>query len=153
MHLFKLCVDDHHRPSFALQCCLFVVLMAFTSAFPEKRSGFVGMRGKKESNLLRPPYGDLYEYSENQVDYDQQPEIQDVPKRSGFVGMRGKKSPELENPEFYYEKRAGFLGMRGKKDHQLQLHPVVYYKPGFWYDHALTRTSRAGSSGFVGMRG
>lgn len=148
MHLFKLCGDDHNRPSVvALQCCLLVALMAVTTAFPEKRSGFVGMRGKKDSsNLLRPPY-DLYDW-ENSEDagYDQPEET----KRSGFVGMRGKKSPELESPDYYYEKRAGFLGMRGKKD---QLHPVVFYKPGFWFDHALTRTSRAGSSGFVGMRG
>ena len=117
----------------------------------DKRSGFVGMRGKKDYYPA-----EMYE--------DQ--------KRAGFVGMRGKKAlEELDNDSeleaelraFLDTKRAGFVGMRGKKDQGFMGMRgrrggggYYYANSAYWPYFALNTNSakmRRGSSGFVGMRG
>ena len=128
---------------------IFMLLMVYASlevteaAFMDDKraSGFVGMRGKKESHLNFDDYLDT-----NTDDY-----YEAKRSGSGFVGMRGKKDQE-DQEDLYYapmeaaSKRAGFVGMRGKKSKN--------YWPSFWYAPALPqRESRGSSSGFVGMRG
>ena len=129
---------------------IFMLLMVYASlevteaAFMDDKraSGFVGMRGKKESHLNFDDYLDT-----NTDDY-----YEAKRSGSGFVGMRGKKDQE-DQEDLYYapmeaaSKRAGFVGMRGKKSKN--------YWPSFWYAPALNHRETRGSSssGFVGMRG
>ena len=131
----------------SLEYGILMLLMVYASlevseaAFMEdKRAGFVGMRGKKDS----PPLN-----FDDYIDTDSPDLYYEAAKRSGFVGMRGKKDQEDQEDLFYAPnpKRAGFVGMRGKKQ-------VQNYWPSFWYaPAALTHRESRGNSGFVGMRG
>ncbi|GFG35395.1 hypothetical protein Cfor_10125, partial [Coptotermes formosanus] len=135
-----------------------VSLIAVAFCAPEgspKRapSGFLGVRGKKDSGLTSDEsYNDVigkrapamgFQGVRGKKDADSQQEIlQDfLEKRGpsmGFMGMRGKKDPVDFD---YFEKRApplGFQGMRGKKD--LGEEESEMFK-------------RAPSAGFQGVRG
>ena len=122
------------------------VLMALAATTSEalaiKRAGFVGMRGKKDVD-----YHYLFE------------DPAEFHKRSGFVGMRGKKAEadeaaqELEDLSNIYKRASSaFVGMRGKKAADSE--GLDYFWPSFFsFQNQMPRASRAGSSGFVGMRG
>ena len=107
-------------------------LMAVALCAPEESpkrgpSGFLGVRGKKDSGFTS-------DESYNDVIDKRAPAM-------GFQGVRGKKDDE----DFEYGKRApamGFQGVRGKKDPNTQ-HQVL--------QDLLEK--RAPSMGFMGMRG
>lgn len=132
---------------------------------PEKRAGFVGMRGRKRAferlELEAGPHEDRFASP-----YEQ------LIKRAGFVGMRGKKSMPYESEDEESEmapvaatKRAGFVGMRGKKaggkggasslPSDALSAAKYYHKFDSWpyYLIPYASKSRRGNSGFVGMRG
>ncbi|XP_073959125.1 tachykinin [Choristoneura fumiferana] len=102
----------------AVRTCLLVITIHILHAVTaqEKRgpAGFVGMRGKKYSDLSHSDYIEMFK---------RQPQHQ-------YIGGKGKKDwYEIENEEF---KRApmGFIGMRGKKDSQDLYYPVFSNKGG-----------------------
>ena len=107
-------------------------LMAVALCAPEESpkrgpSGFLGVRGKKDSAFTS-------DESYNDVIDKRAPAM-------GFQGVRGKKDDE----DFEYDKRApamGFQGVRGKKDPDTQ-HDVL--------QELLEK--RKPSMGFMGMRG
>ena len=133
-------------------------LIALALCAPEESpkrapSGFLGVRGKKDSGFTSDEsYNDVidkrapamgFQGVRGKKESDTQHEILQelLDKRApsmGFMGMRGKKDPmELD----YFEKRApsvGFQGMRGKKD--LGEEVVEMFK-------------RVPSVGFLGVRG
>jgi len=131
-----------------------------TLEFPEKRAGFVGMRGRKRAferlELEAGPHEDRFASP------------YEIIKRAGFVGMRGKKSMPYESEDEESEmgpvaKRAGFVGMRGKKagkggsslPSDALSAAKYYHKFDSWpyYLIPYASKSRRGNSGFVGMRG
>jgi len=148
-------ITDNRSLSLLLRLSLALVLAStFAEAMEVKRAGFVGMRGKKSS--------DLEEAGLMEDMYENDPELLYESKRQGFVGMRGKKalsdSDAAEAADLYavngldsdsYYKRAGFVGMRGKKQKDYASNYANYLRRPTLYD-AMARNIRAG---FVGMRG
>merc|ERR1712193_60500 len=109
-------ITDNRSPSLLLRFSLaLVVASTLAEAMEVKRAGFVGMRGKKSSDIETASMEDMYE----------DPDILYESKRQGFVGMRGKKQSDyasnyasyLRRPTLYDAMarniRAGFVGMRG----------------------------------------
>jgi len=149
-------ITDNRSLSLLLRLSLaLVVASTFAEAMEVKRAGFVGMRGKKASDVETGLMEDMYE---------NEPDLLYESKRQGFVGMRGKKaltdseSDAAEAADLYavpgldpdrYFKRAGFVGMRGKKQSDYASNYASYLRRPTLYD-AMARNIRAG---FVGMRG
>merc|ERR1711935_1070586 len=78
-------ITDNRSLSLLLRLSLALVLAStLAEAMEVKRAGFVGMRGKKSS--------DLVEAGLMEDMYENDPELLYESKRQGFVGMRGKKA-------------------------------------------------------------
>merc|ERR1712122_349264 len=89
----------------SLEYGILMLLMVYASlevseaAFMEdKRAGFVGMRGKKDSQPLN---------FDDYIDTDSPDLYYEAAKRSGFVGMRGKKDQEDQEDLFYAQAQEG----------------------------------------------
>jgi hypothetical protein len=133
-------------------------LMAVVLCVPEESpkrgpSGFLGVRGKKDSGFT----GDE---SYNDVIDKRAPAM-------GFQGVRGKKDPDTQHHvlQDLLEKRApsmGFMGMRGKKD-PMEFDYVDKRAPPLGFqgmrgkkglgEEDSERFKRAPSAGFQGVRG
>lgn len=122
-----------------------VVLCAPEESPKRAPSGFMGVRGKKDSALVsEETYNDVMDKRVPSMGFQGVRGKKDDKRgpSMGFHGMRGKKDPgsELEFLQEFLDKRApsmGFMGMRGKKD---ALDSEYFDK-------------RAPTLGFQGMRG